>query len=101
MVQARIELEFEGLRAACHNFLTVRQGDVQAMVDEQLSTFLADGGVEKLIAVQVEKEIRTHLEQAIKDGVRQAFWDPTAKAALSRLIVDGMNDWQKRLDEVG
>ena len=101
MVNARIELTFDALRANCVNFLVDHGGEVQAMVDRQLDALLAEGQIEKLIRAQIEQEIRQHLQTAIKDGVRHAFWDSEAKTKLAKLIVDGMAKFDDDLKEGG
>jgi len=101
MVHARIDLEFEGLRATCATFLVKRQDEIQAMVNRQLDAQLASGQIEKLIAAQIEREVADHLRTAIKEGVKHAFWDKAAKNKLTQVIVNSMVETDEKLKEFG
>ena len=99
MVQARLELDFESLRANCVNFLTLHQDEVQRMVNAQLDAMMSDGNLERLIAATIERELRSQLEQSIKDGIRHALWDKSAKNELAGMLLKGLNKFNKQLED--
>lgn len=95
----RMELGFhmEGLRGACQNWFTVRQEEVQRMVDAELDRLMDEGVLAQILREETAKHIRRSLEQQVRWAVDNALWDAEAKSALGDILQDALH---RKADEL-
>jgi len=89
-VTARLELEFDGLKAHVAQFLVERSEITQEMVNKHINRLISDGHIERMVQEQITREVQTQLKESIKTAVSTAFWDEEIADCVTKLVISGM-----------